>query len=62
MTRCRICQDYPEGTSCSLADCPGRAFKLLGDLDAWLESINADLMRDIEQNESVSFHIGGSSK
>ena len=68
MNRCLVCKDYPEGTACSLAGCPGRAFKLLptaaqpDDIDAWLEGINADLIRDIEQNESVSFHIGGSSK
>jgi hypothetical protein len=74
MTRCQLCKDYPEGTACAVPDCPGRAFRHISgsaqrpdDLDAWLDSINADLLREVEaaeakQSGTVSFHIGGISK
>lgn len=68
MTPCAVCKDYPAGTACSMTGCPGRTFKLSrvpykpDDFDDWLESINAELFRLVEENETVSTHNGGVSK
>ena len=50
-------------------DGEGWPFRMIGrvpyrpdSFDDWLDAINDELFRDIEQNESVSVHNGGNSK
>lgn len=52
-----------------IKDGEGWPFRLVGrvpyrpdSFDDWLDAINDELFRDIEQNESVSVHNGGNSK
>lgn len=52
-----------------IKDGEGWPFRLIGrvpyrpdSLEDWLQAINDELFREIEQNESVSVHIGGNSK
>lgn len=52
-----------------IKDGEGWPFRLLGrvpyrpdNFDDWLDAVNDELFRDIEQNESVSVHNGGNSK
>ena len=70
MTRCLLCKEYPEGTSCALTGCPGRAFRLSpvpyrpDSFEDWLQSINDQLFREVAASENLnhseheSYHNG----